>query len=542
MRPSLLSPDLSASPQLSLADVAKAKTAGFRSILSNRPDGEAPDQPPFAAIAREAANLGLESRYVAIVSGKMTDEDVAAFKAAVAELPKPILAYCGSGRRVTLAAQAAGLTAASTAPEAASPAQRPAESHDIVIVGGGAGGIAVAASMLARVPDLDIAIIEPADNHFYQPGWTLVGAGVFTPEQTRRTMKSVMPTGVKWIKDAIATFDPNAKRVALASGAILSYRKLVVAPGLKLDWSAVEGLTETLGSNGVTSNYRFDLAPYTSRLAQGLRSGKALFTQPPMPIKCAGAPQKAMYLSCDAWRSRGVLKAINVEFLNAGGVLFGAADYVPALMNYVKTYGITLTFSHNLIKVDGPSKTAWFKRTGKDGDSEIVERKFDMLHVVPPHCAPDFIRSSPLAGQAGWVEVDQETLRHKRYPDIYSLGDAMSAPNAKTAAAIRKQAPIVAENLLSDLGRIKMDSPAVYDGYGACPLTVERGKIVLAEFGYGGKRIPTLPHWLIDDLKPSWLAWRLKKDLLPVIYWDGMLKGREWLVKPSHKRAAETAS
>jgi len=527
MRPSLLSPDLSASAQLFLADVAEAKAAGFRSILCDRPDGEAADQALFAAIAGEAARLGLESRYVPIVSGKMTDGDVAAFRAAVSELPKPILAYCGSGKRVTLAAAAA-----------LSPARQQAESHDIVIVGGGAGGIAGASSMLARIPDLDIAIVEPADNHFYQPGWTLVGAGVFTPEQTRRTMKSVMPAGVKWIKDAVATFDPDARRVVLASGAVLSYRKLVVAPGLKIDWAAVEGLVETLGSNGVTSNYRFDLAPYTSRLVERLRSGKALFTQPPMPIKCAGAPQKAMYLSCDAWRGRGLLKAINVEFLNAGTALFGAADYVPPLMNYVKTYGITLSFSHNLVKVDGPSKTAWFKRTGKNGDSEIVERKFDMLHVVPPQCAPDFIRSSPLAGQAGWVEVDQETLRHKRYPDIYSLGDAMSAPNAKTAAAVRKQAPIVAENLLSDLGRIRMDAPAVYDGYGACPLTVERGKIVMAEFGYGGKRIPTLPHWLIDDLKPSWLAWRLKKDLLPIIYWDGMLKGREWLVKPSHKRAA----
>src|SRR5271167_518690 len=346
MRPSLLSPDLSASAQLSLADVAEAKVAGFRSILCDRPDGEAADQPLFAAIAGEAARLGLESRYVPIVSGKMTDGDVAAFRAAVSELPKPILAYCGSGKRVTLAAEAAGLTAA-----ASSLARQQAESHDIVIVGGGAGGIAGASSMLARIPDLDIAIVEPADNHFYQPGWTLVGAGVFTPEQTRRTMKSVMPTGVKWIKDAVATFDPDARRVVLASGAVLSYRKLVVAPGLKLDWAAVEGLVETLGSNDVTSNYRFDLAPYTSRLVERLRSGKALFTQPPMPIKCAGAPQKAMYLSCDAWRGRGLLKAINVEFLNAGAALFAVADYVPPLMNYVKTYGITLSFSHNLVKV-----------------------------------------------------------------------------------------------------------------------------------------------------------------------------------------------
>jgi len=538
MRPSLLSPDLSASPQLSLADVAEAKVAGFQSILCDRPDGEAADQPLFAEIAEEAARVGLESSYVPIASGQMTDGDVAAFRAAVAKLPKPILAYCGSGKRVTLAAQAAGLTTGAKVVTGASPVKWQAESHDVVIVGGGAGGIAVAASMLARVPDLDIALVEPADNHFYQPGWTLVGAGVFTPEQTRRTMKSLMPRRVKWIKDAVATFDPDSKRVALANGAVLSYRKLVVAPGLKLDWGAVEGLIETLGSNGVTSNYRFDLAPYTSRLVDGLRSGKALFTQPPMPIKCAGAPQKAMYLSCDVWRSRGVLKSINIEFLNAGAALFGVADYVPPLMNYVKSYGIKLSFSHNLIKVDGPSKTAWFKRISKEGDSEIVERKFDMLHVVPPQCAPDFIRSSPLAGQTGWVEVDQETLCHKRYPDIYSLGDAMSTPNSKTAAAVRKQAPIVAENLLSDLGCIKMDAPAVYDGYGACPLTVERGKIVLAEFGYGGKRIPTLPHWLIDDLKPSWLAWRMKKDLLPLIYWDGMLKGREWLVKPSHKRAS----
>lgn len=538
MRPSLLSRDLSASPQISPADVITAKAAGFRSILGNRPDGEAADQPPFAAIAREAAQLGLQSRYVPIVLGKMSDEDIAAFKAAVAELPKPILAYCGSGRRVALAAQAAGVTAALAVAGTVSPASREAESHEIVIVGGGAGGIAVASSMLARVAGLDIAIVEPADDHFYQPGWTLVGTGVFTPEQTRRPMRGVMPAGVKWIKDAVTTFDPEARRLALTSGAVLSYRKLIVAPGLKLDWSAIEGLAETLGSNGVTSNYRYDLAPYTSRLVQGLGAGKALFTQPPMPIKCAGAPQKAMYLSCDAWRRRGVLKAISVEFLNAGGVLFGVPDYVPPLMNYVRAYGITLSFAHNLVKVDGPSKTAWFKRSGTDGDSEIVERKFDMLHVVPPQCAPDFIRSSPLAGAAGWVEVDQETLRHKRYPDIYSLGDAMSAPNAKTAAAVRKQAPIVAENLLGDLGRIKMESPAIYDGYGACPLTVERGKIVMAEFGYGGKRTPTLPHWLIDDLKPSWLAWRLKTDVLPFVYWNGMLKGREWLVKPRHKDTA----
>src|SRR3546814_671689 len=194
-----------------------------------------------------------------------------------------------------------------------------------------------------------------------------------------------------------------------------------------------------------------------------------------MPIKCAGSPQKAMYLSCDQWRRRGVLSKAKVEFLNAGPTLFGVADYVPPLMEYVKAYGIDLSFKHNLVRVDGPAKTAFFKKVQEDGEGEIVERRFDMMHVTPPQCAPDFVKNSPLAGAAGWVEVDQASLRHVRYPDIYSLGDAMSAPNAKTAAAARKQAPVVAENVLSDLGKLSGD-PAIYDGYGSCPLTVERGK------------------------------------------------------------------
>ena len=409
--------------------------------------------------------------------------------------------------------------------------------HEIVVVGGGAGGIAVASSILRRAGDVDIAIVEPADVHYYQPGWTMVGAGLFTPEETRRRMQDVMPSGVKWIKGAVSTFQPDANTVTLEDGSVVGYTKLVVAPGLKLDWDGVEGLVATFGENGVTSNYRYDLAPYTRKLAKQLKSGKALFTQPPMPIKCAGAPQKAMYLSCDTWRSEGVLNAIDIEFLNAGPSLFGVADYVPPLMEYVKAYGIALSFGHNLVKVDGPAKTAWFNQAGKDGGaSDVVERKFDMLHVVPPQKAPDFIRSSPLAAESGWVEVDQATLRRVRYPDIYSLGDAMSAPNAKTAAAARKQAPTIAENLLADMGRLEQPSRAVYNGYGSCPLTVERGKIVLAEFGYGGKRLPSFPKWVIDDLKPSRLAWQLKARALPRVYWQAMLKGREPMAKPQHAR------
>ena len=247
-------------------------------------------------------------------------------------------------------------------------------------------------------------------------------------------------------------------------------------PGLKLDWHKVDGLVDTLGKNGVTSNYRFDLAPYTWELVRGMREGTALFTQPPMPIKCAGAPQKAMYLSADHWHRGGVLNNINIGFYNAGGALFGVKDYVPALMEYVEKYRADLQFNHNLVAIDGPGKTAFFQATDGDGKSETVERRFDMIHICPPQCAPDFIRVSPLADAAGWVDVDQTTLRHKTYENVWSLGDVMNAPNAKTAAAARKQAPVVAQNLLADMSL--SSGVAHYDGYGSCPLTVELGKIV----------------------------------------------------------------
>lgn len=402
--------------------------------------------------------------------------------------------------------------------------------HDVVIVGGGAAGLATAASLLNRKRNLDVVIVDPAEKHYYQPGWTLVGGGVFQPEETERDMAALIPSGAKWKQAAVASFQPDQNAVMLDNGEELTYDALVVAPGLKLNWAAVQGLEETLGSNGVTSNYRYDLAPYTWQLVQSTDKGRALFTQPPMPIKCAGAPQKAMYLSCDAWRRRGVLKNMEVEFHNAGGVLFGVETYVPALMQYVERYGIDLCFFDNLKAVDGERKVATFER--KRGETtEMIEREFEMMHVCPPQKAPDFIAQSPLANEAGWVDVDQHTLTHNKYANIFGLGDAASTPNAKTAAAARKQAPIAAVNVLQHLGG---KAPrAMYDGYGSCPLTVERGKIVLAEFGYGGALLPSFPTWLLDGTRPTSLAWFLKERMLPPIYWKGMLQGKEWLVKPT---------
>ena len=398
------------------------------------------------------------------------------------------------------------------------------DENQIVIVGGGAGGIATATSLLKRDKTLDITIIEPSDKHYYQPGWTMVGAGIFNKEETCRDTASVWPNGVKRIKESVKSFEPGENSVTLSDGTNLKYKMLVVACGLKLDWDAVEGLNDALGQNGVTSNYRYDLAPYTWKLVQDMKGKEAIFTQPAMPIKCAGAPQKAMYLSCDHWLKKNQLKDMNISFCNAGPVLFGCAPYVPPLMEYVKKYDIDLDFGHNLVKIDGPNKTAWFKVTKEGSEPEVVEKKFDMIHVCPPQCAPDFIKSSPISNDGGWVDVDQATLQHTKFSNIFGIGDVTSTPNAKTAAAVRKQAPIVASNIVACLSG---QNPAPqYDGYGSCPLTVEKGKIILAEFGYGGKVMPTFP-W--DSTKPRRLAWILKKSILPAVYWSVMLKGREWL-------------
>ncbi|MEO1191153.1 MAG: TIGR01244 family sulfur transferase [Pseudomonadota bacterium] len=552
-----ITPGLSVSAQITPADLPSLKQAGFRAIICNRPDGEAGDQPSFEEIETAAQAEGMEAQYLPITSGLVKDEDAEAFGLALQTLPGPVLAYCRTGTRsatlwslseaerrplaeILAATQAAGYDMNGVARRIANGGKTPTDKgdakFDIVIVGAGAAGIAVAASLQARKPDLEIAILDPADIHYYQPGWTMVGGGVFEAQETAKTLGSLIPKGVHWIKSAVAAFEPKDNAVILDGCRVVTYDRLIVCPGLKLNWDKVEGLVETLGRNGVTSNYRYDLAPYTWQLVQGLSSGKALFTQPPMPIKCAGAPQKALYLSADHWLKRGVLQDIDISFNNAGGVLFGVKDFVPTLQSYMDKYGATLNFFHNLVAVDGPGKVACFEVKKPDSPVETVEMEFDFLHVCPPQCAPDFIRVSPLADAAGWVDVDQASLRHKTYDNVWSLGDVMNAPNAKTAAAARKQAPVVAENIMAD---IASRSPhAQYDGYGSCPLTVERGKIVLAEFGYGGTLLPSFPKALIDPTKPSRAAWFLKEKMLPPIYWKAMLRGKEWMAKPEKLTAS----
>ncbi len=547
-----LDDQLSVSGQVTPEELAALAARGVRHIICNRPDGEGADQPAYAEVQRAAEAAGIQAHYLPVVAGKVSDAEARDFGQLLDAIEGPVHAYCRTGMRSTTLwalsrgrsglapteiirrGREAGYDMSSVVARVAGEGQNHGglvlAEYDVVVVGAGAGGIACASSLLSRDSTQSVAIIDPADIHYYQPGWTFVGAGIFQPATTARTMASLIPRGADWIKAAVAAFDPVHNSVVLEGCRVIRYRRLVVAAGIKLDWDAIPGLAESLGRNGVTSNYRFDLAPYTWQLVQKLKSGRALFTQPPMPIKCAGAPQKAMYLSADYWLRQKCLQNIDVEFYNAGGVLFGVPDYVPALMEYVKRYDARLNFSHRLLRIDGEARRAVFEATDSDGAKREVERDFDMIHVVPPQTAPDFIRASALADEAGWVDVDQTTLRHKRFENIWALGDVMNAPNAKTAAAARMQAPIVANNLLVDSGHAA--GVAHYNGYGSCPLTVERGKIVLAEFGYGGKLLPSMPAWLLDGRKPSRAAWFLKERLLPPIYWKAMLRGREWLAKP----------
>lgn len=401
-------------------------------------------------------------------------------------------------------------------------------SGDIVVIGGGTAGIAIVASLLKRAPNLNITVIEPSAQHYYQPAWTLVGGGTHEVKTTVRPMSAVMPRQAKWLQAAVSQVAPERRLLTLDNGCKVTYQNLIVCPGLRLAWEKIEGLKATLGRHGVTSNYSYEHAAYTWQLVKDLRSGRAIFTQPANPIKCAGAPQKALYLSCDHWLRQGVLKNVGVEFNLAGAALFGVTAFVPPLMKYIEKYRARLAFNSNLVKVNGLSQTAWFEVKDAAGGVTLQAKKFDFLHVVPPQVPPDFIRQSSLANADGWCEVDAHSLQHVRYSDVFALGDVCSTGNAKTAAAVRKQVVVVAENLLAL--RKQQSFPLKYDGYGACPLTVERGKVILAEFGYAGKLLPTFP---LAPTTARRLAWYLKACFLPWFYWNGMLKGREWLTRTS---------
>lgn len=412
-------------------------------------------------------------------------------------------------------------TRVSTADQAASKAAGGAKTvhHEVVIVGGGTAGITVAAQLRrGRHRSGDVAVIEPSSKHYYQPLWTLVGAGAARREQTEREEAAVMPHGVDWIREYVAEFDPENNALVTRDGLRVTYDWLIVAAGIQINWGGIKGLRESIGHNGVCSNYSYEYVNSTWEAMRNFQGGTAIFTQPKGAIKCGGAPQKICYLAEDYFRQRGVRDKARVIFASPGERIFSIEKYRIALEKVVERKHIETMFRHNLMEIRPESREAVFEKA--DVDEEVVV-KYDMLHVTPPMSAPDFIAKSPLANDGGWVEVDKDSLQHVRYPNVFSLGDCSSLPTSKTGAAVRKQAPVLVKNLRSAMDGEPLT--AKYNGYTSCPVITGYGSLILAEFNYEHEPDETFPF---DQSKERYSMWLLKKYGLPVMYWHGMLKGR----------------
>ncbi len=417
--------------------------------------------------------------------------------------------------------------------------------HQIVIIGAGTAGITVAAQLLRKDKKLDIALIDPADKHYYQAAWTLVGAGTYDYKATERDMKSVIPGGTTWIKDFVETIDPENNSVITRDGTRITYDYLVAAPGIQIDIDALPGLREALQTDIVCSNYTDP--DHTWEVLKNFKGGNAIFTQPATPIKCGGAPQKIMYLADDYFRKSGVRAKAKVSFITPGSVIFGTEPFKQTLMEVVNRKNIELRFFHKITKIDPKNKKVHFEiMNHADEPEKLYHHKmelgeefpsknevvipYDMLHLAPPQSAPDFIKQSRIAHQEGpskgWINVDINTLQHKVYPNVFALGDAAALPTAKTGAAVRKQAPVLVENLLHVMGNGNELDPG-YHGYSSCPLVTGYGKMVLAEFDYSNERDsdPVISKF-VDTSKEQYSMWLLKKYGLPFMYWNLMLKGR----------------
>lgn len=391
--------------------------------------------------------------------------------------------------------------------------------HQVVIVGGGTAGITVAAQLTKGWGrKMDVAVVDPAEKHYYQPLWTLVGAGLAKKESTQRSEASVIPKRTTWIKEAVAEFFPEKNMLKTKSGQEITYDYLVVAAGLQINWGKIPGLKESIGKDGVCSNYSYETVDTTWEAIRNFKGGTALFTNPSGAVKCGGAPQKIMYLADDRFREAGIRDKTKIIYTSALPNIFAVDKYRLTLEKVIERKNIECRFCQELVELKPATKEAVVKNLDTGEMSTI---RYDLIHVTPPMGPPDFISHSPLADSGGWVEVDSKTLQHTRYPNIFGIGDCSNLPTSKTGAAIRKQAPVVTANLLASIA--KKPLVAHYDGYTSCPLVTGIGKLVLAEFNY--KKVPeeTFP---VDQSKERWSMWILKRYLLPIMYWHGMLKGR----------------
>ena len=430
--------------------------------------------------------------------------------------------------------------------------------HQVLIIGGGTAGIMVAAQLQKKNRSLNIGIIEPSATHYYQPAWTLVGAGTYNFDKTAKPMADVIPKRVTWIKDYASGFNPEASSVSTKSSGDITYDFLVVAPGLAYDFSLVPGLGDAMDKGVVCSNYTDP--EHTWNVIKNFKGGTALFTQPTTPIKCGGAPQKIMYLAENYFRKKDVKKSTDIVFATGGGVIFGVKPIAKTLMEVVDRKDINLRFHHKLVSIDAEKQIAWYElakdvtaggcvvMSGADEENIIDENfqynykdvkvtiegnkygiHYDMLHTAPPSVAPKFIQESSLVNDSKWLDVNHHTLQHNQYQNIFGLGDVAALPTAKTGAAIRKQVPIVVDNITLLITSNTMGTMS-YNGYSSCPLVTDYGKMVLAEFDYKSNFTPDpkLKRMLISDSsKEHWRLWIFKKYMLPYLYWNKMMKGKD---------------
>lgn len=390
----------------------------------------------------------------------------------------------------------------------------------IVVIGGGNAGLSIA-GRLHNARTGKVTVIEPRERHVYAPLQSHIAGGTARASRAVRPQADVIPPGVRWLRDEVFTVDPAARRVHLVSGGRLDYDQLVVAAGLRLEWEAIPGLPEAMARPEGVSNYDLDLAAKASGVLRDLRRGTVVFTQPPEPASCGAAAQKPLYLACDWWRSLGVLDDIRVVLVLPDPVPFGIPDIDRELHRVLDGYGVEVRYSREVRSVDATSRTLTI---GHGEDEETLS--YDVLHAVPPQRAPEWIAGSGLADAGdphGLVDVDPETLRHRRYPDVWSLGDSARVATRPSGGAIRPQAKVLAKNLRAAL---RGAAPSArYDGYSVVPFTVSRGTVVFAEFDRWGRPRPTIPFWrsLSRERRSTWIA---DRRILPWVYWHLILRGR----------------
>ncbi|CAK8683287.1 unnamed protein product [Clavelina lepadiformis] len=396
---------------------------------------------------------------------------------------------------------------------------RYASSYEVVIAGGGSGGISSGARLARALGKDKVAIIEPSEMHYYQPIWTLVGAGCKTLSESGKPTKDVIPPNAKWIKDKVEEIDPDNNSVTLSSGEKVNYKYLVCALGIQLRFDKIKGLPEAFDTPGVCSNFSAHTVQKTFAALQDFQSGNAIFTFPTPPLKCPGAPQKIMYLADEYFRKHGKREKATIMFNSAGPSIFAVKKYAESLNKVIEQKDIVTNFGINLIEVKPDTKEAVFQKVANP--DEFLTFQYDLLHVSPPMSSYEVLKSSKLADAAGFVDVHKETCQHKKYPNVFALGDCSNIPTSKTAAAVACQNAILASNLLSvrDGGKCVPK----YDGYTSCPLITGYKSCIMAEFDFDLNPLETFP---LDQGKERRTMFHMKADVIPNLYWTQMLKGR----------------